>query len=173
MILGPEGYLSRQESAEGGGFVLGDYENNSLEYKKEEVERLSGLLDCILEAVTLLDQEKMSIYQNKNVISSEWGLKLSMRVADLRKRRDASQRRVNVLVNSSQIGKTINDGSAEVYTKSSIDGDGDSPDTSKRKKQISGEKMMKPLVETPPWLPTTLAAFAATSLVEVPQHIGK
>jgi hypothetical protein len=49
---GPEGYLSRVEAGEigGGGFVLGDYENNSVERRRVECERISGLLDRILEA---------------------------------------------------------------------------------------------------------------------------
>jgi Zn-dependent protease len=167
MIMGPEGYLSRQESAEGGGFVLGDYENNSIEYKQEEVERLSGLLDRILEAVTLLDQEIVSTSQTENV-PSEWGSKLRVRVADLRKRRDALvQRRVNVLVNTVQTGKPSNDGSVEEFAKSTVGGEGDSLDKCDRENQISGEKVMKRLIETPAWLPTSLAAFAATSPVDV------
>lgn len=168
MIMGPEGYLSRQDSTEEGGFVLGDYENNSLEYKQEEVKRLSGLLDRILEAVAILDQEKISIHQTD---PSEWGSKLRVRVADLRKRRDALvQRRVAVLVNSSQIDQPSNDG-VEDYAKSSIDGEGDSPNKSRREKQISKENIMKRLIETPAWLPTSLAALAATSSVEVsPTH---
>ncbi|KAL3764802.1 hypothetical protein ACHAWU_006219 [Discostella pseudostelligera] len=167
MIMGPEGYLSRQESVEGGGFMLGDYENNSLEYKKEEVERISGLLDRILEAVALLDQEKMSTYQNEN-IPSEWASKLRVRVADLRKRRDALvQRRINVLMNSAQTDEKNKDGTVEDYAQSSIDGIGDGLNTNNRGKQISGEKVMKRLIETPAWLPTSLAAFAATSSDEI------
>ncbi len=39
----------------GGGFVLGDYENNSVERRRAECERISGLLDRILEAATMVD----------------------------------------------------------------------------------------------------------------------
>ncbi len=39
----------------GGGFVLGDYENNSVKRRRAEYERISGLLDWILEAVTMLE----------------------------------------------------------------------------------------------------------------------
>ncbi len=39
----------------GGGFVLGDYENNSVERRRAECERISGLLDWILEAATMLE----------------------------------------------------------------------------------------------------------------------
>lgn len=171
MTIGPEGYLSRQETAEGGGFVLGDYENNSLEYKKEEIERLSGLLDRILEAAAILDQEKKSTDQAENVISSDWGSRLRVRVADLRKRRDALvERRVNVLVNSAKTVRPKSDKSFEGYVKISIASEGESPDEIKQGK-LSGEKMMKRLIETPPWLPPSLAAFAATCSVEIsPAH---
>ncbi len=37
----------------GWGFVLGDYENNSVERRRVECERISGLLDRILEAATM------------------------------------------------------------------------------------------------------------------------
>lgn len=167
MIMGPEGYLSRQESVEGGGFVLGDYENNSLEYKKEEVERISGLLDRILEAVALLDQEKISSCHSEN-IPSEWGSKLRVRVADLRKRRDALvQRRINVLVNSAQTDDPNKDGTVEDYAQGSINGNGDSLNKNNRRKKNSGKKLMKRLIETPAWLPPSLAAFATTSSDEI------
>jgi hypothetical protein len=54
---GPEGYLSRAEAGKigGGGVVLGDYENNSIERRRAECERTSGLLDRILEAATMLE----------------------------------------------------------------------------------------------------------------------
>jgi hypothetical protein len=39
----------------GGGFVLGDYENNSVERRRAECERISGLLDRILEAAMMLE----------------------------------------------------------------------------------------------------------------------
>jgi hypothetical protein len=55
---GPEGYLLRGEAGKigGGGFVLGNYENNSVEcIRRVECERISGLLDRILEAATMLE----------------------------------------------------------------------------------------------------------------------
>jgi hypothetical protein len=54
---GPEGYLSRAEASKigGGGFVLSDYENNSVERRRVECERISGLLDWILEVATMLE----------------------------------------------------------------------------------------------------------------------
>jgi len=84
MIMGPEGYLSKTDASivdgkdDGGGFQIGD-ENNSIKYKKEEVNRISGLLDNILEAVQLIDDEKSS-----NLASA-----LRVRVTDLRQSRDA------------------------------------------------------------------------------------
>ncbi len=39
----------------GGGFVLGNYENNSVKRRRVECERISGLLDRILEAATMLE----------------------------------------------------------------------------------------------------------------------
>jgi hypothetical protein len=39
----------------GGGFVLGDYKNNSVERRRAECERISGLLDLILEAAMMLE----------------------------------------------------------------------------------------------------------------------
>ncbi len=39
----------------GGDFILGDYKNNSFERRRAECERISGLLDCILEAATMLE----------------------------------------------------------------------------------------------------------------------
>ncbi len=38
----------------GWGSVLGDYENNSFKRRRAECERISGLLDRILEAATML-----------------------------------------------------------------------------------------------------------------------
>jgi hypothetical protein len=57
---GPEGYLSRAEADKigGGGFILGNYENNSVECRRAECERISGLLDRILEAATMLEDEE-------------------------------------------------------------------------------------------------------------------
>jgi hypothetical protein len=39
----------------GGGIILGDYENNSIKHRRAECERISGLLDRILEAATMLE----------------------------------------------------------------------------------------------------------------------
>ncbi len=53
---GLEGYLSRAEARKiGGGLRMGDYENNSVERRRVEWERISGLLDRILEAATMLE----------------------------------------------------------------------------------------------------------------------
>jgi hypothetical protein len=56
-VAGPEGYLSREEAGKtgGGGFVLGDYENNSVERRRAECERISGLLDRIFDAASMLE----------------------------------------------------------------------------------------------------------------------
>ncbi len=51
----PRGYLSREQ---GGVFLLGDYKNNCIKGRKAEVERVSGLLDRILEATVMLDEER-------------------------------------------------------------------------------------------------------------------
>ena len=53
--VGPRGYLLREQ---GGVFLLGDYKNNCIERRKAEVERVSGLLDWILEATVMLDKEQ-------------------------------------------------------------------------------------------------------------------
>jgi hypothetical protein len=42
----------------GGGFVLGDYENNSIKCRRAECERIFGLLDRILEAASMLDDRE-------------------------------------------------------------------------------------------------------------------
>jgi hypothetical protein len=39
----------------GGGFILGNYKNNSVKFRRAECERISGLLDQILEAATMLE----------------------------------------------------------------------------------------------------------------------
>jgi hypothetical protein len=39
----------------GGGFVLGNYENNSIKHRRAECERISGLVDHILEAAVMLE----------------------------------------------------------------------------------------------------------------------
>ena len=38
--------------------MLGDYENNSVKRRRAEGERVSGLLDRILEATVMLDEER-------------------------------------------------------------------------------------------------------------------
>ncbi|KAL7535420.1 hypothetical protein ACHAXR_006475 [Thalassiosira sp. AJA248-18] len=164
MVMGPEGYLSKQETTidggeGGGGFMLGDYENNSMEYKREETGRISGLLNRILEAVQVLDEEG----------STNLGSKLRVRVSDLRQSRDALlQRRINNLSNNSLGSRpgSKDDRSIDGYAKSSIDGDGDG-DENKDGKRSKEDKMLERLLERPSWLPSSLAAFAATSPVEV------
>ncbi len=54
---GPDGYLLRAEAGEieGGGFVKGNYKNNSIERRRVECKKISGLLDWILEAATMLE----------------------------------------------------------------------------------------------------------------------
>jgi hypothetical protein len=42
----------------GGGFGLGDYENNSVKRRRVECERISGLPDQILEAATMLEDRE-------------------------------------------------------------------------------------------------------------------
>jgi hypothetical protein len=56
-VARPEGYLLRAEADKigGGGFVLDNYKNNSVKRRRAECKRISGLLDWILEAVTMLE----------------------------------------------------------------------------------------------------------------------
>ncbi len=58
---GPEGYLSQAEAGKiggGGGFILGNYEDNFIKHRMAECKRISGLLDWILEAATMLEDEE-------------------------------------------------------------------------------------------------------------------
>jgi len=155
MIMGPEGYLSKSDASivdgkeSGGGFQIGD-ENNSIKYKKEKVNRISGLLDNILEAVQLIDDEKSS-----NLASA-----LRVRVADLRQSRDALvQRRVDSLTDAvvSSTTETL-DGLVQNSLNGESQGD---------EQRIKEKKMVSRLIESPAWLPRQLAAFAATSPDEV------
>eukprot|EP00578_Thalassiosira_sp_NH16_P023509 CAMPEP_0181101562 /NCGR_PEP_ID=MMETSP1071-20121207/13826_1 /TAXON_ID=35127 /ORGANISM="Thalassiosira sp., Strain NH16" /LENGTH=866 /DNA_ID=CAMNT_0023184433 /DNA_START=246 /DNA_END=2846 /DNA_ORIENTATION=+ len=212
MMTGPEGLLSRTESiiddygvgggGGGGSFVLGD-EGNSMERRQEESDRISGLLDGILEAVELLDddddKEGRSVASDRagdiNVRSSANNMasKLRVRVADLRQSRDALvKRRVDNLANnvrtkknSSMMQRTNNNDEKSTtiddYIFGSIDnGDAnddssihDGDDEEEKRRRIEGTKMMKRILESPPWLPPSLASFAATSPVEVPVSIWK
>ena len=54
--VGPRGYLSWEQ---GGVFLLVDYKNNPVEGRRTEGERVSGLLDWILEATVMLDKERL------------------------------------------------------------------------------------------------------------------
>ena len=176
MMLGPEGYLSKQDlsidktSGGGGGFVLGDT-SNSVEYKQEEADRISGLLDCLLEAVQLLDDEgngKSILGQDgdeSGKSSTNLASMLRVRVSDLRQSRDALvRRRVDSLTNANVDAGTNKDG-IDGYVQSSISGD--DVDKKNDKKRSKEEKMMARLIETPKWLPAQLTAFAATSQDEV------
>eukprot|EP00986_Skeletonema_menzelii_P015735 scaffold12556_cov69-Skeletonema_menzelii.AAC.1 len=58
MMVGAEGFLSKDNDVVGGGFVLGDYDNNSMERKLEETNRITGLLDRTLLAVRIIDEER-------------------------------------------------------------------------------------------------------------------
>ena len=53
----PRGNLTWEKE----GFVLGDYENNSVEEKRIESDRISGLLDQTLDAATIIDEEGKSL----------------------------------------------------------------------------------------------------------------
>ena len=176
MMLGPEGYLSKQDlsmdmtSGGGGGFVLGDT-SNSVEYKQEEADRISGLLDCLLEAVQLLDDEgngKSILGQDgdeSGKSSTNLASMLRVRVADLRQSRDALvRRRVDSLTNANIDAGRDKDG-IDGYVQTSISGD--DVDKKNDKKRSKEEKMMARLIETPKWLPAQLTAFAATSQDEV------
>jgi hypothetical protein len=56
----PEGYLLRAEAGKigGEGFILGNYENNSIGCRRAGCKRISGLLDWILEAATMLEDRE-------------------------------------------------------------------------------------------------------------------
>ncbi|KAL9179589.1 hypothetical protein ACHAXT_008879 [Thalassiosira profunda] len=165
MMMGPEGYLSKDASLgdSSGGFVLGDYDNNSIERKREETDRISGLLDRVLQAVQILGEES-AFTESENAKMSELASKLRVRASDLRQNRDALfRRRVDNLANSGSGPK--GDDSIDGYVRGSIGGSGSNDD--KGNKRSKEEKLMERLIETPPWMPSQLAAFAATSPVDV------
>lgn len=147
--------------------MLGDYEHNSLDSKMAENEKISGLLDRVLEAVQILDEGGLTADQPDRGKLSELASKLRVRVSDLRSSRDAlMQKRVDNLVNASfRSTRATGDGSIDGYVQSSIEGTDDGP--RKDENRTKEEKMMRRLIETPPWLPPSLAAFAATSPAEV------
>lgn len=155
-LAGPEAILSKPEAVDtSGDFVLGDYENNSLERKVDENQRINGLLDCLLKASQLIDEEGA-----KNRLAPS----LRIRVTELRQNREALlKRRLDELVQAGRLSTANNN--IEDLVRSSLHGDVDSGEQSNKQKQ---EKMMKRLIETPTWLPPSLAPFAATSAVEVP-----
>lgn len=160
MLTGPESILSKPDTRDSSGsFILGDYENNSIDRKVDENQRITGLLDRILEAVQLIDQEG-----SRNILAPS----LRIRVTELRQSREALlKRRVDSLVNglaSDRGVATRNSNSFEDLVRTSLQGDADSKEQSNKQRH---EKMMKRLIETPPWLPPSLAAFAAASPVEV------
>ncbi|KAL3782366.1 hypothetical protein HJC23_002981 [Cyclotella cryptica] len=174
MLIGPEAMLSKPETISAGasfnnrGFVLGDYENNSMEPKVEENIRISGLLDRLLEAVQLLDEESGEIN-----VASRLAPNLRMRVAELRESRAALlKRRVDAFLQSSKESESAkrglfggNGSDLDDLVRSSLQGDSNSDDNNEKRQRQ--EKMMKRLIETPQWLPTSLAPFAATSPAEV------
>jgi hypothetical protein len=209
--VGPRGYLSREQ---GRGFLLGDYENNSVERRRAEGERVSGLLDRILEATVMLDEERGGSSSSlssattvadrrrsatsdeddrrRSTAGSSLSSALRSRVSDLRRGRDATfLRRVDgLLANKGKDPGAIAGGGGtreaedggvaiENYARRSIDGDDrrdgvEEEEEGRRKRRIEeGERTMKRLVETPPWLPPHLAEFAATSAVEVPASTWK
>jgi Zn-dependent protease len=156
MLIGPEALLSKPETVgTSGDFILGDYENNSLERKADENERITGLLDGLLDAVQLIDEDG-----SKTKLAPS----LRIRVTELRQNREALlKRRVDGLLQSGRVmegGKSLDD-----LVRSSMDGDVGYNDQSEKQRQ---EKMIKRLIETPSWLPSSLVPFAATSPVEVP-----
>jgi hypothetical protein len=173
MIMGPEAILSKPETiatdagANSGGFVLGDYENNSLERKIEETSRIAGLLDRLLEAVQLIDEE------SGGMKSTRLAPNLRIRVTELRKSREALlKRRIDGLIQSSKETDQRKTGfNLEDLVRSSMQGETSSDE--KDEKRQRQEKMMKRLIETPLWLAPSLASFAATSPVEVPVSCWK
>ena len=162
MMVGPEGFLSKDNEVPGGGFILGDYDNNSMERKKDETDKISGLLDRILSAVQIIDEER-------GQAGGELGPKLRIRVTDLRQSRDALiRRKVDALVNSPN-GKVDNKGGMELdnLVRSSFNDGNDNMDESKSEDKKKQERIMKRLIETPTWLHPSIAPFAATSPVEI------
>ena len=158
MLIGPESILSKPISDTSGDFILGDYENNSLERKVDENQRIAGLLDRVIEAVQLLDDDGLR---------DRLAPSMRMRVIELRQSREALlRRRIDGLVQSG-MGFGENNEGIDDLVRSSIQGDIASEANGNDKKEIQ-EKMMKRLIETPSWMPSSLAPFAATSPVEVP-----
>jgi hypothetical protein len=159
MMLGPEGFLSRSNT-DGGGFVLGDYDNNSLERKKEESEKITGMLDRLLEAVQCIDEERD--------VMNELGSQLRIRINDLRQNRDETiRRKVDNLVNNSASnnnkGMELTD-----LVRNSLDAAIDKKDEGRNDEDRQRrERIMKRMIETPLWLPPSIAPFAATSPVEI------
>eukprot|EP00569_Conticribra_weissflogii_P011867 CAMPEP_0171379634 /NCGR_PEP_ID=MMETSP0879-20121228/27162_1 /TAXON_ID=67004 /ORGANISM="Thalassiosira weissflogii, Strain CCMP1336" /LENGTH=886 /DNA_ID=CAMNT_0011890463 /DNA_START=97 /DNA_END=2757 /DNA_ORIENTATION=- len=168
----------------GRGFMLGDYENNSLERKKEESEIISGLLNSLLEAVAILEEEKdanSTVSSFSGGDSSKLASKLKAKVADLRLRNEEIiRRKVDTLVltsNKAVKNQTGNNdftkggnGSSSIddLIRSSMQGNKSSNSTQEKgDKRKKYEKMMKRLIETPEWLPVSIAPFAATSPVEI------
>ncbi len=146
-------------NTDGGGFVLGDYDNNSLERKKEESERITGMLDQILEAVQFIDE--------KRDVMNELGSQLRVRINELRQNRDATiRRKVDNLVNNSASnnnkGMELTD-----LVRNSLDADIDKDEDSNNEDRQRRERIMKRMIETPVWLPPSIAPFAATSPVEI------
>jgi len=163
MIMGAEGYLSKTDASivdgkeSGGGFQLGD-ESNSIEYKKEAVDKISGLLDNILQAVQLIDDEKED---GKESTINKLASTLRVRVTDLRQSRDALvQRRIDSLANV--VGSSTTE-TLDGLVQNSLNGDKSQDD----EQRIKEKKMVSRLIESPAWLPRQLAAFAATSPDEV------
>eukprot|EP00986_Skeletonema_menzelii_P015734 scaffold12555_cov256-Skeletonema_menzelii.AAC.1 len=159
MMVGAEGFLSKDDDVVGGGFVLGDYDNNSMERKLEETNRITGLLDRILLAVRIIDEERG---QSMN----ELGPKLRMRITDLRQSRDALiRRKIDNLVKKSSANIDKREMELDSLVRSSFNGENTGKDDEiKSEEQKKKERIMKRLIET---LPPSIAPFAATSPVEV------
>lgn len=156
MLIGPEAMLSKPVADTSGDFVLGDYENNSLERKMDENQRIAGLLDRLMEAVQLVDDEGLR---------DRLAPSIRIRVTELRQSREALlRRRIDGLVQSG-MGLGDNNQGIDDLARSSMHED-ITPGANDEKELH--EKMMKRLIETPSWLPSSLAPFAATSPVEVP-----
>ena len=179
MIMGPEGVLSKQgtsidkNGSVGGGFVLGD-ESNSVEFKQGESDKICGLLNGVLEAVQLLDNDKeggevATTTEGDGSSTQQLASKLRVRVGNLRQSRDALiQMRVDNLTRNSNNNVKRRSGSKknsmfgfDSYVQSSVNGDTNSDEKEKE------AKMLSRLIESPDWLPRSLAAFAATSPDEV------
>ncbi|KAL7470925.1 hypothetical protein ACHAXS_011209 [Conticribra weissflogii] len=174
----------------GKGFMIGDYENNSLERKKDESDKISGLLDLLLEAVTILEEEKD--VNSTGITSSErngskLAPKLKAKVADLRLRNEETiRRKVDSLIlasNKAVKNQTGNNdftkdsngsSSLDDLIRSSMQGEDVKNSTEENgHKRRKYEKAMKRLIETPEWIPTSVAPFAATSPVEISQSDWK